>query len=211
MLLDKYVYRGVSTETGRWVYGHYFTENQLGLIRGVITNYDVIKGEQVYIEVERPTVGQFSTFFDKRNKPIFDGDVLLERRPERDTQTHYGDNIPSGEYTEPLEPIISEYHHLVTYSNGAFRVDGGSDDYFGPDCELSWIHIRHTLESAKDGFSGNRGYDHKRWNWNVGEDDDDLAYLLNEYNYDSEEELIRSLGVEVIADIHTHEAYKDWI
>lgn len=208
MVLDKFNFRGLSLESGEWVYGWYFVENQLGLLRHVITRYERLKGHQVYIEVDGDTVGQYTTFNDKHGNPIFEGDVLRNVSPERDYQTHYGDNIPMGEYTEPLEPIIEYYHHVVSQNEGSFVIDDVPFD--GPSTvPLSYVNMEWDLESAKNAFSSGIGYQNSsRWEWE-GEEGD-LEYLLNEYGIESESKLIESLGVEIRGDIHTNEEYKEW-
>jgi len=207
MILDKYTFRGISIESREWVYGNYYTENQLGNIRHIITYYERLEGDQVYIEIDPKTLGLFSTHYDKNNNPIFEGDVILSRTPGRDSQTHTGDNIPLGSYTEPLEPMIHEDEHVVEYRNGVFQIQ--LEDH--PDCPITWSQFTWDLEDAKSQFSFGYGYENnKRLEWDDS-DESDLPYLLSEYGYETEDELIESLGMVIVGNVHTDEEYKDWI
>ena len=206
--------RGISTESGEWVYGYYY-RGPSGNEIWDLTDYIVISADDgtfdTVHEIKPNTVSRFTTCYDKNNKPIFAGDVLKERRPERDSQTHYGDNIPLGQYIEPLEPIINEYYHVVIDEGVGFILDGDDSDEYR-ELPIHWINFKYDLELSKEGFSCMMGYDNsKRWIWDTPDGDSDLSYLLKEYGYESEAELVGSLGIEIVGDVYTTEEYKDWI
>jgi len=119
--------------------------------------------------------------------PIYEGDILKIRRPFRLTQTHYGNNIPQGSYTEPLEPAIKEEFLSVSFHGGCFVI---GDPSLGD--LLCWQLGSYDKESAIELFRS------AEWE---GEDGD-LAYLLDNYKFDSEKELLNSLGTRVVGNIY---------
>lgn len=140
---------------------------------------------------DNPSYAQaFSKIEDKKGVRIFEGDILRIRKAYRTTQTHTGNNIPLGSYTEPMEPGIEEIIGKVVLSDGVFGlVSSESDDVMS----LSWELIAWDKQAVKDALN---------WNYNDSPEDGDIAYLKDEIvKCKTDEELFDYLGLEVIGNI----------
>ena len=82
-MMDNNTYRGKRIDNGEWVYGFlYETENAESYIlkqERLTINYKCTEGITTYvtfIQVDPNTVGKFSSLYDRKNKEIFEGDIL---------------------------------------------------------------------------------------------------------------------------------------
>lgn len=70
-------FRGKSIKTGEWVYGYYFTKLLCdGEPRHHYIKFDGNDG----IEVRPDSVGEFTGFYDKNGRQIFEGDIIEKPR-----------------------------------------------------------------------------------------------------------------------------------
>ena len=127
---------------------------------------------------------------DKKGTKIFEGDILRIRKVYRTTQTHTGDNIPLGSYTEPMEPGIEEIVTKVVLNDGIFGfISEKNDDIIS----LSWEIITWDKQAVEEALY---------WDYNDDPEDGDIAYLKDEIvKCKTDEELFDYLGVEVIGNV----------
>ncbi len=161
----------------------------------------------LFIEVLPETVGMFSGYTDKLGKEIYGGigekggDRIVILRPYRTTQTHVGDNIPNGSYTEPMEPGIKVIEGDVLFINGSFTLkkDKANSDF--DDSPLPWEFQEWDLESIKDAISW-RQHSDDIFDWFKDPEEGDLKYLIEEVaKVKDSDELIRYLsGCEIIGN-----------
>jgi len=149
-------------------------------------------------EVYPESAGQFIGIKARNGKDIFEGDVVQYKIPYRTTQTHTGDNIPNGSYTEPMEPGIKVILGVVEFKDGSFilNTEDKVDDFPTP---ISWHQTQWDLESIKEAISWTR----QDAGWFYDPEEGDLQYLITECaKVENSEKLIEYLnGFEIIGNL----------
>ena len=104
-------YRGKDKETGEWVYGWYLEIGGKPYIRTFPKKKDGVSWDHF---IEPASVGQCAG--PPENDLVFyDGDIIEFILAFGTSQTHTGDNIPGGSYTEPDEPFIYQVRGQIYY------------------------------------------------------------------------------------------------
>lgn len=154
------------------------------------------KAIELDIQPEDAIIMQWSGLNDKNGTQIYEGDLVQIRTPYRITQTHEGDNIPNGSYTEPLEPGIQTHVGEVIFLDGMFQITSYPDVVNTPS-PIIWEMMSWDEEAIKNAI------DTRGMIWNDPEEGD-LQYLLGLAGVETLENLTHYFGIQVIGNKFQH-------
>lgn len=187
---------------GKWFYGYYYQDLHNGKLCHFLFNCPV------HFEIDIETLGMETEFTDNKGKTIYVGDIIKMRVPYRSTQTHIGDNIPNGSYTEPMEPEIDDIEVEVVFKDGIVSLVDIDGRNFGDGVPVAWSgqpkydreRIADEIQCTVPCWLMHSEAEQKLYNELI---EDDLAYLYDEYPPNNLEELIEYLNVyEIVGTIH---------
>lgn len=102
---------------------------------------------------------QFIGLMDTNSKEVYEGDIIQWRTIQTEYQTHNGDNIPNGSYTEPCGVTSRIRQEAVVYDNCGFTVFPKEAEEQESACPLRY-GIYHDMEEVKytlfPGLHGNK-------------------------------------------------------
>lgn len=201
----KILFRGKSTDTGEWLYGdlcHGLNDEMY--IRHVVETGFFAKEAKVTM-VDKKTIGQFTGVFDKNGEKLFEGSKFLFWICYPTTQTHTGDNIPGGSYTEPDETQFLRLEAEVIWDEDSakftFSLLSKNSYQFSQYFNFGWYdndnllpiieRTSYSLEYIKE-YYGYEGMSNEEW-----------QELLSDVGFSSEQDMMNEVNkIEIIGNIH---------
>ena len=192
------IYRAFSETFDKYILGvPYFSDGRYYMLVDDCNKNNNI-GSGSYPIDETTLAIHFPDMLDSQGNKIFaslqedgkGGDIVEIKQPYRITQTHTGDNIPMGSYTEPLEANIEIIISPIIFLNGVVSLYSDIiDEYSYP---LRYRLETKDIQMIKDCFQNGWVLD-----WSNNEDSD-KNYIFSKYKLSSDDELVEFCKPKII-------------
>jgi uncharacterized phage protein (TIGR01671 family) len=136
-------------------------------------------GDTEIVPIDEVELLRYSGRHDKNNIEIYAGDIIELHTPTRDYQEESGDNIPDGYFKMPLEPYI-KIERFIVRDKGIFVLESIKDGRIVTLYNTELYNVSDITTAFDSEVTGIDWYD----------EEGDLVYLLKEYDFNTEQELI---------------------